>query len=119
MMLNDKPACWAAIDRLIISPDLRLHPCDAFKRIGASELVKAGEWSCLAGTSLSECWNKSPYLEAVRTYLMTDFEAPCDSCKLLEKCVSGCLAQKVIAYETLDKKPDPDCLGPNFQGDSP
>jgi len=118
LMLNDRPECCAAIDRLIISPDLRIYPCDAFKRIGALELVKTEDWSCLAVTSLSHCWEKSPYLEAVRTYLTTDFEAPCNSCKLLEKCLSGCLAQKVIAYRTLDKKPDPDCLGPNFQGDS-
>ncbi len=118
LMLNDTPACCAAIDRLIIGPDLRLYPCDAFKRIGASELVKTEDWSCLVGTRLPECWQKSPYLEAVRIYLTTDFEAPCVSCRFLEKCLSGCLAQKVIAYNSLDKKPDPDCLGPNFKGDS-
>jgi len=118
LMLNDSAACFAAIDRLIIGPDLRLYPCDAFKRIGADELVKTEEFSCLAGRTLSECWGKSPYLEAVRTYLTTDFEAPCVSCKLLEKCVSGCLAQKTLVYGSLAKKPDPDCLGQNFQGDS-
>ncbi len=118
LMLNDSPACFAAIDRVIIGPDLRLYPCDAFKMIGAVELVQTADWSCLAGASLTECWSKSPYLEAVRTYLTTDFEDPCDSCKLLEKCASGCLAQKAITYNSLDKKPDPDCLGPSFQGGS-
>jgi len=117
LTLNDNPACCAAIDRMIICPDLRLYPCDAFKRIGASELVKTEQWSCLAGTCLPECWQKSPYLEVVRTYLTTDFEAPCDSCRFLEKCLSGCLAQKVIAYGSLDKKPDPACIGPNLKGD--
>jgi radical SAM protein with 4Fe4S-binding SPASM domain len=117
LLLNDDPACRAAIDRLIIGPDLQIYPCDAFKKIGAAELVSTEEWSCLAGASLPECWQKSPYLEAVRKYLTTDFEAPCDSCRLLEKCVSGCLAQKVIAYDSLDKKPDPACLGPNLGGD--
>jgi radical SAM protein with 4Fe4S-binding SPASM domain len=117
LMLNDTPACCAAINRLIIGPDLRLYPCDAFKRIGALELVKTEDWSCLVGTRLPDCWQNSPYLEAVRTYLNTEFEAPCVLCKSLEKCLSGCLAQKVIAYNSLDKKPDPDCLGPNFKGD--
>jgi len=117
LMLNDKPGCWAAIDRLIISPDLGLYPCDAFKKIGASELVGTEKWSSLAQSSLPDCWAKSPYLEAVRTYLTTDFAEPCDSCKLLERCLSGCLAQKAVAYGSLEKKPDPDCLGPNFQGD--
>jgi len=118
LMLNETPECCAAIDRLIIGPDLRLYPCDAFKRIGASELVKTEDWSCLGGARLQECWKKSPYLEAVRMYLTTHFEAPCVSCRLLETCLSGCLAQKVIACNSLDKKPDPDCLGPNFKGDS-
>jgi len=118
LMLNDNPSCCAAIDRLIISPDLCIFPCDAFKKIDSSEIVKTEEWSCLAVRSLPECWQKSPYLEAVRTYLTTDFEAPCDSCGFLEKCLSGCLAQKVIEYDSLDKKPDPACLGPNLKGDS-
>jgi radical SAM protein with 4Fe4S-binding SPASM domain len=117
LMLNDNPACSAAIDRMIIGPDLRLYPCDAFKRIGAVELVKTEDWSCLVGKSLSECWNKSPYLEAVRAYLTTDFRDPCRSCMLLEDCLSGCLAQKAIVHNSLDKNPDPDCLGPNFKGD--
>jgi radical SAM protein with 4Fe4S-binding SPASM domain len=118
LILNDRPACCAAIDRLIIGPDLRLYPCDAFKRIGASELVRTEDWCSLAHASLADCWAKSLYLEAVRTYLTTDFEAPCDSCKFLEQCLSGCLAQKAITYCSLAKKPDPDCLGPHFQGDS-
>ncbi len=118
LLLNDSPACYAAIDRLIIGPDLRLYPCDAFKQICAEELVKTEEWSCLVSRSLPECWRKSPYLEAVRTYLTTDFEPPCVSCKHLEKCASGCLAQKAIAYGSLAKKPDPDCLGPNFERNS-
>jgi radical SAM protein with 4Fe4S-binding SPASM domain len=117
LMLNDKPGCWAAIDRLIIGPNLELYPCDAFKKIGASELVGTESWSSVEQSSLPDCWVKSPYLEAVRTYLTTDFAEPCDSCKLLDRCVSGCLAQKAIAYGSLEKKPDPDCLGPNFQGD--
>jgi radical SAM protein with 4Fe4S-binding SPASM domain len=118
LMLNEKPGCWAAIDRVIIGPDLRLYPCDAFKRIDAAELVGTEDWSSLTRSSLPECWKRSPYLEAVRTYLTTDFAAPCDSCRLVEKCASGCLAQKVIAYSTLEKRPDPDCVGPSFQGDT-
>jgi radical SAM protein with 4Fe4S-binding SPASM domain len=118
LLLNDRPTCYAALDRLTIGPDLRIYPCDAFKRIGASELVKTEEWSCLAGYSLPECWQKSPYLEAVRTYLTTDFKAPCDSCILLKKCLSGCLAQKVITYGSLEKKPDPACLASNLKGET-
>jgi len=116
LLLNDKPGCWAAIDRLIIAPDLTFYPCDAFKQIRASELVGTDEWCSLEQANLSDCWRQSPYLEAVRTYLTTDFADPCSSCRLLEKCRSGCLAQKAVAYGSLDKRPDPDCLGPNFRG---
>jgi len=117
LMLNENPACCAAIDRMIIGPDLLLYPCDAFKKIGAAELVGTEAWSCLTRVSLIDCWQKSPYLKAVRDYLTTDFEAPCNSCRLLEKCLSGCLAQKVIASDSLDKKADPDCLGPYLDGE--
>ncbi len=118
LMLNDKPGCWAAIDRLIIGPDLQLYPCDAFKRINAVELVGTANWSSLSSSNLSDCWEKSPYLEAVRDYLTTDFSEPCNSCRLVEKCVSGCLAQKTIVCNAIKKQPDPDCLGTNFQEDS-
>jgi radical SAM protein with 4Fe4S-binding SPASM domain len=118
LMLNEKPGCWAAIDRLIIGPDLKVYPCDAFKRINAEELVENDPWSNLHKSSLIDCWNKSPYFEVVRTYLTTDFEDPCASCGFLEKCLSGCLAQKTVAEGTLKKCPDPDCLGPNFVGKS-
>ena len=117
LSLNENPACCAAIDRLIIGPDLRLYPCDAFKRIGALELVGSENLSSLIRSSLPDCWSGSPYLNAVRTYLTTEFAEPCDSCKALENCLSGCLAQKAIAYSSLEKKPDPDCLGRDFQGE--
>jgi radical SAM protein with 4Fe4S-binding SPASM domain len=118
LMLNEKPGCWAAIDRLIVAPDLKVYPCDAFKRINATDLVGSDRWSDLHYCSLTECWSKSPYLEAVRTYLTTDFGEPCDSCGFLEKCLSGCLAQKTLAEGALKKCADPDCLGPSLVGES-
>jgi len=118
LLLNDEPGCCAAIDRLIIGPNLRVYPCDAFKQVGAEELVGTLDRSSLHRASLQECWDQSPFLDAVRKHLMTPFEDPCESCGLLDKCLSGCLAQKVVAYKTLEKHPDPDCLGPNFRGDA-
>jgi radical SAM protein with 4Fe4S-binding SPASM domain len=117
LMLSEVPKCSAAIDRLIIGPNLHLYPCDAFKQVEASEVAGTADLSSLNGRGLEECWEHSPYLEAVRTYLTTPFHPPCDSCGLLEKCVSGCLAQKVIAHGNLDKHPDPDCLRQDFQED--
>lgn len=34
LMLNDSPACFSAVDRLIIGPDLRLYPCEPSSGLG-------------------------------------------------------------------------------------
>lgn len=110
LLLNNQPQCCAAIDRLTITPDLRIYPCDAFKRIFAENLVGTAEYSCLDNYSLEECWLYSPYLNAVRDYLTSDFPERCQACTSLNYCLSGCLAQKVVITGNLEKRPDPDCL---------
>ncbi len=110
LLLNDTPHCMSAINRLIIGPDLRIYPCDAFKQIKAEEVVGTLKFSILSDFSLSDCWERSPFLLAVREYLSSNVMEPCSSCIIINKCKSGCLAQKVIAYGELTKKADPDCI---------
>ena len=110
LLVNESPSCCAAIDRLTIDPRFHIYPCDAFKRIEARELVGTDEFSRVDLWSLQDCWQKSPYLAAVREHLTTPFEPPCDACDLLERCLSGCLAQKVITHGAVEKAPDPMCL---------
>ncbi len=110
LMLNDQPKCSSGIDRLILGPDLRIYPCDAFKQIKAEEVVGTLAGSSVNGSSLLNCWKNSPFLQAVRNYLTTPFFKTCASCKALEKCLSGCLAQKVLITYDFRKQPDPDCL---------
>jgi radical SAM protein with 4Fe4S-binding SPASM domain len=110
LMLNENPSCLAAIDRLIIGPDMKIQPCDAFKRIESEDLVGTSDWSDLGKASLDECWHNSPYLQAIREFLTTEFVDPCASCEYLDRCLSGCLAQKTIIEGCLKKRPDPDCL---------
>lgn len=110
LLLNEQPACLSGISRLIIGPDLQVFPCDAFKQITAEELVGTSALSSVDKATLKECWQGSPYLNAVRKYLSMDFTEPCKSCNVVGKCLSGCLAQKVIAYGGLVRKPDPMCL---------
>ena len=109
-MLNENPKCSSAIDRLIVTPNMNFYPCDAFKQIESQDVIGTSRLSSLAHASLKECWEKSPYLLAIRKYLRTDFEKPCDSCKKLEECLSGCLAQKVLEHGGLKKTHDPMCL---------
>jgi radical SAM protein with 4Fe4S-binding SPASM domain len=108
--LNEQPKCCAGIDRIIIGPDLAIYPCDAFKQVGAIAVVGSDEFSSLHSASLEECWEKSPYLEAVRRYPTSDFAPECVVCPQLEKCCSGCLAQKFLVHGDLAKTPDPNCM---------
>ncbi len=110
LMVNESPNCCAAIDRLIVGPDLRIYPCDAFKQVKAEHVVGTLDYSSLRNARLQECWEKSPFLEAIRKYLTTPFPQLCSECRHLERCLSGCLAQKVIASGNMNKRPDPDCL---------
>ena len=110
LLLNERPQCLAGRDRLVVGPDLRIYPCDAFKQVRAEDIVGSLELSSLNGYSLTECWTSSPFLTAVRRYLSEANSEPCLSCRVADTCLSGCLAQKVIAYGALIKGPDPSCL---------
>ncbi|MFC1675919.1 radical SAM protein [Planctomycetota bacterium] len=110
LMVNNVPKCCAGIDRLTISPDLYIYPCDAFKQIKPIKIVGTNEFSRLDKWSLKECWVNSPYLKAIRQHLSSPFETPCIDCKYLKRCLSGCLAQKYLKNDNLEKRRDPDCL---------
>lgn len=108
LLLNRDPVCRAGVDRLTIGPDKSVYPCDGFKGINIVELgIKPAS---ITRESLQMCWEKSDLLTSVRDYLGSQFGAACLSCKLLSRCNSGCLAQKVIANKSLAKAPDPDCI---------
>jgi pyrroloquinoline quinone biosynthesis protein E len=110
LMLKENPGCCAGIDRMTISPDLKLSPCDAFKQISPDMLGLSNEYSDLIGHSIEECWNKSPYLKKIREYLTSPFANKCSLCGVLENCLSGCVAQKFYSNGTLAKCPDPMCM---------
>jgi radical SAM protein with 4Fe4S-binding SPASM domain len=110
LMVNDDPKCLSAINKVIIDPELNIFPCDAFKNILSEELVGTSEYSTLENATLNECWQNSEYFEAIRNYLSTDFTEQCASCRMLKKCSSGCLAQKVLKNGTLKKDKDPCCI---------
>lgn len=110
LLVNDSPICNSGLNRLLIDVDLNISPCDAFKQIKASEIVQTESLSNLRNHTLTECWNNSPYLTAIRQFLASGFEMPCVDCDDLQKCLSGCLAQKVIYFGGLKKIIDPACI---------
>lgn len=115
LLLSDHPSCLSANDRLIIAPDMRIYPCDAFKQIKAEELVLTKSFSVIDGATLQQCWEKSLFLNAVRDYLSSPFEKPCNGCDYLKGCLSGCLAQKVLVNGSFKKSSDPDCMKNIYQ----
>jgi len=106
--VNKNPKCLAGQDRLIITPDLRIYPCDAFKHITAESLVNDITTSDLGLCSLSECWKDSEYLKLVRNHIAC--QQKCLSCVKFDCCNSGCLAQKILHYEKVVDDKDPACI---------
>ena len=110
LLLNENPSCMAARDRLIIAPDLSIYPCDAFKQIEASRIASNRSFCSVRSDSLEECWSQSTYLNAVRAAIAAPPKEPCKSCPKYDHCRSGCLAQKFLAYDSLEQRPDPACM---------
>lgn len=115
LILNEDSYCNAARKTICIGPNGNIYPCDAFKNIEPEEIGLKDPYHNINIHSLKECWEQSLYLNSIRRYLTTPFKKPCSSCQYLEKCKSGCLAQKVIEQESVEdgniiKRPDPLCL---------
>lgn len=110
LMLKKNPECCSGIDRLTILPDLSIVSCDAFKQITPEMIGVPSDFSNIRNDSLADCWEKSAYLQKIREYLTTPFSGKCSGCTSLEKCLSGCVAQKYYAFGELAKRPDPMCF---------
>ncbi|WP_313164659.1 radical SAM/SPASM domain-containing protein [Sedimentibacter sp.] len=110
LLLNKNPECYAARNRIIITPDLRVYPCDAFKNIMAEDVVGNLDYSTLSNSTLEECWHKSSYLNKIRKELDRPTGEPCNDCDSYDYCKSGCLAQKFLYYEKFTNIADPACL---------
>ena len=110
LLLNEHPKCMAAQDRLVIAPDLTVYPCDAFKQIKAEQISPQVIACSLSDTSLKDCWENSSYLNAVRQSISQEVNEVCRNCSLHSQCLSGCLAQRFLEYNTLESRRDPACL---------
>jgi len=115
LLLNEDIDCVAARKTLYIGTNGNIYPCDAFKNTEPNEIGLDDSHHNILKNSLKECWERSEYLNTIRHYLTTPFGEPCSHCIFLEKCKSGCLAQKVIEQESIEdgnivKRADPLCL---------
>lgn len=108
--VSDSPQCSAGVDRLIVLPDLLISPCDAFKQVKPQDVARTDAYSRLDKWSLRECWERSPYLQAIRQHLEEPHVAPCEGCSAFARCFSGCTAQRYLSHGQLVRGPDPMCL---------
>lgn len=105
--------CTAGLSVLAVRPDGRVVPCDAFKQFSIPD-----SFSNILDHSLSEVWEKSELLSAVRRTWEARYNSPCASCPAFPHCNSGCLAQKAVAAGRLTDSKDPDCLLERAEVDS-
>lgn len=110
LWLNDNPRCMAAQDRMIVAPDLRVYPCDAFKQVEFESISPNDKYSIIVDNTLEECWERSEYFNKIREKQCSLPNKPCLNCDKYNSCKSGCLAQKYLHYGNLDQNPDPICI---------
>lgn len=84
--------CNAAQDVLIINHRGEIFPCDAFKNVSFPD----GEFGSVLNRGLQEVWERSLYLNEVRSILDRHTGDGCEACRTFSGCQTGCLAQKVI-----------------------
>lgn len=109
LMLNNSPKCCSGQDRLTISPDFKIYPCDAFKQISSTKLKVENDFRSVKDDLLEDCWKKSSYFKTIRDCIIEGDYGECNQCPMLEKCNSGCLSQKIINNGSF-RGPDPLCL---------
>ena len=112
LTLAEAVPCSSGVNGLTILPDLRIVPCDAFKGIPPESLGLDTSLSDVSTHSLADCWSHSPYLGMVREAQAKPLGETCNRCLSLDRCQSGCMAQKFHASRTLHGLRDPMCLGP-------
>lgn len=105
--LPDSKPCNSGTEELTIRPNLTICPCDAFKGVKPGDLGINDEYYSLEKHSLKECWEKSSFLNYIRSFSMDKFYKQCHN---YENCHCGCLGQKCYISGSLKNIPDPMCL---------
>lgn len=121
LMLGGPTPCSAGGGTLIVLPNGHVYPCDAFKNIESLELRLDDPYGNVLAAPLVDCWQKSIYLSKVRLLVSQALSGPCAACPHVERCQSGCLAQKLLYYgiegqEAFGLRPDPLCLRHLMEG---
>lgn len=93
--------CSAGVDKILVSADGSVHPCEAFKFLASESNINQ--------QSLANIWLNDRLLKGIRN---TDINSisTCSGCEMNEICRGGCPGQRYLAYDTMEIGPDPICL---------
>lgn len=101
LFLTDVCACSAGVNKLLISPDGSVHPCEAFK-FSKSD-------SNIYDTSLKEIWETDSRLNEIRSMNISQINI-CNECPNIQRCSGGCPGQRLLTHKDMYIGPDPICL---------
>lgn len=94
--------CNAARDKLLISANGEVFPCEAFK-------FKKGTRPTIYNKTIRDIWENDKLLNDIRSTDQTGIEY-CNDCYLYSACKAGCAGQRERSTGNLFIGPDPDCL---------
>lgn len=95
--------CKAGKSLCLIKPNGDVAPCSAFKQ------NKEGVVGNIKTKSLVEIWRNSQLFNQLRYFDYEKLKGECSGCSVLSKCQGGCLAQRVLANDSIYQEPDPAC----------
>ena len=100
LFIEEAGKCSAGKDKILISPDGSVHPCEAFKFSRSHSNINS--------QSLSSIWLEDPMLRQIRLLDITQI-SKCNDCGNLYVCHGGCPGQRYLKYDTIKRGPDPIC----------
>jgi radical SAM protein with 4Fe4S-binding SPASM domain len=105
LFIEEAGECSAGKDKILISPDGSVHPCEAFKFSISHSNINT--------KSLSNIWAEDSMLNQIRSLDISQISG-CNNCGNLFSCHGGCPGQRFIKYKTLNRGPDPICIISNL-----
>ncbi|MDD2498356.1 MAG: radical SAM protein [Desulfitobacteriaceae bacterium] len=93
--------CSAGKDKILISPDGSVHPCEAFKFSSSRSNINT--------QSLTDIWMEDSMLNQIRMLDILQI-SECNTCGNINVCHGGCPGQRYLEYHSIEQGPDPICL---------
>lgn len=100
LFIEEAGECSAGKDKILISPDGSVHPCEAFKFSSSHSNINT--------QSLSHIWSEDSMLNQIRLLDISQINK-CNDCGNLYVCHGGCPGQRYLEYGTIKCGPDPLC----------